>query len=74
MDMAGTLVNMPCSGKPTKEVCDVLTKLNDIQSLRNPTYVFQSASACMCVASHLATWRERIEGEVKAIKPFATYV
>lgn len=57
-----------------KVVCDVMKKLDDVQSLRDLAYVFDSGSACGHVTPIFDNWRKRIEGEVGNIKPFSTYV
>lgn len=51
-------------------------ELKDVQSLnpRSLVHVFTPSSACDHLTPHLNTWREKTEGEVKAIKPFITYL
>lgn len=64
----------PCGVDIKKPLFEVLIELKDVQSLRNLAHVFTPAEACAHLTVHLDTWREKVEREVKAIKPFITYL
>lgn len=51
-----------------------MKKLDDVQSLQNLVDMFKPNTTCEHITPHLDSCREKIEGEVRAIKPFVTYL
>lgn len=58
-----------------KVVCDVLVELINIDSLKDLSKAFRPRDPrCECIKRELNIWREKIDEEIKKIKPFTAYL